>query len=58
LAHLFFVLVVVVASLAAPADSNADDKGEIWAVLVAGSNTYDNYRHQVVILEPTLVKKD
>lgn len=26
---------------------SADDQGELWAVLVAGSATWMNYRHQV-----------
>ena len=25
------------------------DAGSIWALLVAGSNTWDNYRHQVTL---------
>lgn len=33
------------AQSAAEADEQA--KGTTWAVLVAGSNGYDNYRHQV-----------
>ena len=31
-----------------PSNSNVDnDDGTIWAVLVAGSKHYENYRHQV-----------
>lgn len=44
---------MVVAVLAAAAVLGAAmvvpeaEKGEVWAVLVAGSNTWMNYRHQV-----------
>jgi glycosylphosphatidylinositol transamidase (GPIT) subunit GPI8 len=27
-----------------------ENGGKIWAVLVAGSNGYDNYRHQVYLI--------
>ncbi|XP_054286479.1 legumain-like [Macrosteles quadrilineatus] len=42
-AQLVVSLWFVVATLAAPTE---EAKGQIWAVLVAGSNTFDNYRHQ------------
>lgn len=38
------------------AQGDTDDEGELWAVLVAGSNMWYNYRHQVglVVLSGTL----
>ncbi|GFR88665.1 vacuolar-processing enzyme [Elysia marginata] len=43
------LLVVVTAVVVVHADGDGDDEGVHWAVLVAGSNTYDNYRHQADI---------
>ena len=34
----------------APANADQNDEGTRWAVLVAGSNGYWNYRHQVTFL--------
>ena len=31
-------------------EQSKDFDGDIWVVLVAGSNTWDNYRHQVINL--------
>ncbi|KAL0559526.1 hypothetical protein IC582_004139 [Cucumis melo] len=31
-------------------DATTDQTGKIWALLIAGSNGYDNYRHQVPFL--------
>lgn len=45
-----WVAVLAVASAVALCGShvlNADGQGELWAVLVAGSATWMNYRHQV-----------
>jgi len=40
-------LALVATSWAAPAtEAESEAKGQIWAVLVAGSSTYGNYRHQ------------
>uniref|UniRef100_A0A1B6H275 legumain n=1 Tax=Cuerna arida TaxID=1464854 RepID=A0A1B6H275_9HEMI len=44
---LLLVSVALPAALSSPLD--VEDKGQVWAVLVAGSNTYDNYRHQADI---------
>ena len=29
--------------------TNITSGGKVWALLVAGSNTYENYRHQVCV---------
>ncbi|KAG8296254.1 hypothetical protein J6590_060924 [Homalodisca vitripennis] len=43
---ILLVSVALPAALSSLVDVDKD-KGQVWAVLVAGSNTYDNYRHQV-----------
>lgn len=45
---LFVAAVFVPLVLTNPLFENADD-GKIWALLVAGSNEFINYRHQVNI---------
>ena len=39
-------LALMGAATAAPLFPQNDKGGKNWVILVAGSNTYDNYRHQ------------
>ena len=38
---------LLIASVNSVSFKKDDDDGELWAVLVAGSNNWSNYRHQV-----------
>jgi glycosylphosphatidylinositol transamidase (GPIT) subunit GPI8 len=44
------VLVSSLMLLVAACGHQLENGGKIWALLVAGSNGYDNYRHQVCII--------
>lgn len=49
----FLVLVSILVNIEGRSISqflNQESEGTKWAVLVAGSNGWDNYRHQVIIL--------
>lgn len=43
----WLALLAAAAVVALSGAQDTDDGGELWAVLVAGSNTWFNYRHQV-----------
>ena len=47
LLRLLSAALLVVATVSSFSIDKKDDDGELWAVLVAGSSTWYNYRHQV-----------
>lgn len=49
------VLVVVGAALAYVETPPLKNGGKHWAVLVAGSNTWLNYRHQVRLIKSRII---